>query len=50
MKTAPFASTTEKMTEKLEAHSILTKSVSLKINKKYSKGNISVWTRTKRTK
>jgi len=34
MKTAPFAGTTEKMTEKLEAYSILTNSVSLKINKK----------------
>lgn len=44
MKTAPFAGTTEKMTEKLEAHSILKKSVSLKINKKQSKGDISAWT------
>jgi len=34
MKTALFAGTTETMTEKLEAHSILTKSLSLKINKK----------------
>jgi hypothetical protein len=34
MKTARFAGTTEKMTEKLEAHCILPKYVSLKINKK----------------
>jgi len=34
MKTTLFAGTSEKMTEKLEAYSILTKYVSLKINKK----------------
>ena len=50
MKTAPLTGTPLKMTEKLEAYSLLTKFVSLKINKKLSKGDISLWTCIKSTR
>jgi hypothetical protein len=50
MKTAPFAGTTEKRIERLQAYSLLIKFVSLKINNKSSKGDINLWTCIKGTK
>lgn len=50
MKTAPFAGTTEKRIERLQAYSLLIKFVSLKINNKSSKGDINFWTCIKGTK